>query len=153
MLAFVASLLLTFASSSLADDRIVNLPGWNGTQAMYAGYINVNVSHGRNLFYWLVEAQESPATAPLVLWTNGGEPFRFVGEEKINKKRVSISNALPTPQTPTRILDTLVLPPLLHLCIVFESYLNLKALVALASLGVCLASLAPSFPTLMALCH
>ena len=65
-------LLLLLVTSSLADDRITNLPGWNGTQAMYAGYINVNISHGRNLFYWLVEAQEDPSSAPLVLWTNGG---------------------------------------------------------------------------------
>ena len=41
------------------------------SQDMYAGYINVNVSHGRNLFYWLVESAGSPATDPLVLWTNG----------------------------------------------------------------------------------
>jgi serine carboxypeptidase-like clade 2 len=63
---------------------------------MYAGYINVNVSHGRNLFYWLVEsastdpskdplgsffaAQQTlkpslippPPSPPKVLWTNGG---------------------------------------------------------------------------------
>jgi hypothetical protein len=36
---------------------------------MYAGYINVNVSHGRNLFYWLVESAGSPDTDPLVLWS------------------------------------------------------------------------------------
>jgi len=39
---------------------------------MYAGYITVNVSHERNLFFWLVESVESPSTAPLMLWTNGG---------------------------------------------------------------------------------
>jgi hypothetical protein len=38
---------------------------------MYSGYINVNASHGRNLFYWLVESANSPSTDPLVLWTNG----------------------------------------------------------------------------------
>lgn len=73
MLTFAASFLLSFVSVALADDRIVNLPGWNGTQNMWAGYINVNVSHGRNLYYWLVEAQINPDTAPLVLWTNGGD--------------------------------------------------------------------------------
>ena len=38
---------------------------------MYAGYVNVDapgVPHGKNLFYWLVEAAVSPDTAPLVLW-------------------------------------------------------------------------------------
>jgi serine carboxypeptidase-like clade 1 len=39
---------------------------------MYAGYVDVNVSHGRNLFYWMVESAGNPDTDPLVLWTNGG---------------------------------------------------------------------------------
>ncbi len=43
---------------------------------MYAGYINVNQTTGRNLFYWLVESAGSPSTDPLVLWTNGGESAR-----------------------------------------------------------------------------
>ena len=65
--------LLLLASSASADDRITNLPGWSGPQAMYAGYITVNASHGRNLFYWLVESASSdPSKDPLVLWTNGG---------------------------------------------------------------------------------
>ncbi len=54
-----------------ADDTITSLPGWSGAQKMWAGYVNVNASHGRNLFYWLVESANSPATAPLVFWTNG----------------------------------------------------------------------------------
>lgn len=54
------------------SQRIINLPGWNGTQEMYAGYINVNASHGRNLFYWLVESAGNPDTDPLVLWVRGG---------------------------------------------------------------------------------
>ena len=63
-----------FALSAVADDRIIpgSLPGWDGTQEMYSGYINVNVSHGRNLFYWLVESAGNPSTDPLILWTNGG---------------------------------------------------------------------------------
>lgn len=59
-----------FAAAALAaaraDDSITSLPGWNGAQKMYAGYVNVNASHGRNLFYWLVESAGSPATDPLV---------------------------------------------------------------------------------------
>jgi len=55
-----------------ADDKITNLPGWNGTFNQYAGYVTVDESHGRNLFYWFVEAQTNPETAPLVLWLNGG---------------------------------------------------------------------------------
>ena len=71
-------LFLLLAASACADDRIVNLPGGSPpppAQAMFSGYINVNASHGRNLFYWLVEsASADPEGDPLVLWTNGGAP-------------------------------------------------------------------------------
>lgn len=58
-----------FLSGARADDLITNLPGWNGQQKMYAGYVNVNASHGRQLFYWYVESAGNPSTDPLVLWT------------------------------------------------------------------------------------
>jgi serine carboxypeptidase-like clade II len=35
---------------------------------MYSGYVTVDESAGRALFYWLQEVQP----APLVLWLNGG---------------------------------------------------------------------------------
>eukprot|EP00250_Pteridium_aquilinum_P017943 c23855_g1_i1 orf=891-2321(+) len=39
----------------------------------YAGYITVNASAGRALFYWLNEADTHNASAkPLILWLNGG---------------------------------------------------------------------------------
>lgn len=39
----------------------------------YSGYITVNASAGRALFYWFVEADSSnPDTKPLILWLNGG---------------------------------------------------------------------------------
>lgn len=40
---------------------------------MYSGYINVNATFGRNIFYWLIPATDvNPATAPLVFWYQGG---------------------------------------------------------------------------------
>lgn len=33
---------------------------------MFAGYINIDVTNGRRIFYWFMEAQEDPASAPLV---------------------------------------------------------------------------------------
>jgi len=39
---------------------------------MYAGYITVNESSGKNLFYWLVQSQHSPSSDPLILWLQGG---------------------------------------------------------------------------------
>jgi len=67
-----ASLVLAALAAAHADDRILSLPGWTMDQAMFSGYVNVNASHGRNLFYWLVESAGAPSTDPLVFWTNGG---------------------------------------------------------------------------------
>nr|KYP68419.1 Serine carboxypeptidase-like 35 [Cajanus cajan] len=38
----------------------------------YAGYITVNKTHGRALFYWFFEATHTPQQQPLLLWLNGG---------------------------------------------------------------------------------
>ena len=63
-------------------DRVYELPGQpHGTLSLvqYAGYVTVNQSAGRALFYWLVEATSfhnrdnlHHNTSPLVLWLNGG---------------------------------------------------------------------------------
>ncbi|GMT02878.1 hypothetical protein PENTCL1PPCAC_25052, partial [Pristionchus entomophagus] len=54
------------------NDKIDVLPGltfdFNGNQ--FSGYLNAG--GGDYLFYWLVEAETSPETAPLILWLNGG---------------------------------------------------------------------------------
>eukprot|EP01136_Pigoraptor_vietnamica_P004881 Opistho-1_new@35718 len=57
-----------------ASDEITSLPGLTNKLAFrqYAGYVSVDDAHGRNLFYWFTEAETNPATAPLVLWLNGG---------------------------------------------------------------------------------
>jgi len=50
---------------------------------MYAGYINVDKTNNRNLYYWFVESQGNPATDPVILWLNGGgtpwEHWELVG--------------------------------------------------------------------------
>merc|ERR550539_2160935 len=53
------------------SDQITNLPGLpsNYTANQFSGYIKVT---NGEIFYWYVEAQEAPATAPVVWWTNGG---------------------------------------------------------------------------------
>lgn len=54
-------------------DRVVALPGQPIVGFKhYAGYVNVNVSHGRELFYWFFEAVDTPHQKPVVLWLNGG---------------------------------------------------------------------------------
>lgn len=45
----------------------------------YTGYINVDVKHDSNLFYWIVESQNNPATDPFVVWLNGGPGASSMG--------------------------------------------------------------------------
>ncbi|MBA0814983.1 hypothetical protein Gohar_020770 [Gossypium harknessii] len=54
-------------------DRVVELPGQPAVDfKQYAGYVTVNESHGRALFYWFFEATSKPEKKPLLLWLNGG---------------------------------------------------------------------------------
>ena len=65
--------------STLAADEsqlVTNLPGQPaGKFKQYAGYVTVNESHGRALFYWFYESESPNATnRPLVLiWLNEGD--------------------------------------------------------------------------------
>merc|ERR1719242_166589 len=53
------------------QDKITDLPGLPAayTANQFSGY--VNISNGE-VFYWYVEAQNNPSTAPIIWWTNGG---------------------------------------------------------------------------------
>ncbi|KAJ9552439.1 hypothetical protein OSB04_016484 [Centaurea solstitialis] len=55
-------------------DKISTLPGQpEGVDFdQYSGYVTVNQSAGRALFYYFVESPTDPSTKPLVLWLNGG---------------------------------------------------------------------------------
>lgn len=57
-----------------AHQEITSLPGLTAKLnfKQYAGYITVDESHGRELFYWFVESQNKPESDPVVLWLNGG---------------------------------------------------------------------------------
>lgn len=55
------------------DDLVTNLPGQPAVDfCHYAGYVTVNETNGRSLFYWFYEAMSHPDQKPLVLWLNGG---------------------------------------------------------------------------------
>jgi hypothetical protein len=63
----------SLAAAQQAADRVERLPGQPPVGfAQYAGYVTVNETHGRALFYWFLEATANANKKPLVLWLNGG---------------------------------------------------------------------------------
>lgn len=81
-------------------DLVVNLPGQPDVSfAHYAGYVTVNESHGRALFYWFFEATSNASSKPLVLWLNGGPgcssvaygQFEELGPFRVNSDGASLS--------------------------------------------------------------
>ncbi|KAH7521191.1 hypothetical protein FEM48_Zijuj07G0007200 [Ziziphus jujuba var. spinosa] len=61
-------------------DRVVGLPGQPPVNFKhYAGYVTVNQTHGRALFYWFFEAINQPQDKPLILWLNGGPGCSSIG--------------------------------------------------------------------------
>ena len=73
MLRFACFVATVVATAATADDFITNLPGAEGMDLpnMYSGYLDLPNTE-KHVFYWYVEAEESPDTAPVALWTNGG---------------------------------------------------------------------------------
>ncbi|XP_010475997.1 PREDICTED: serine carboxypeptidase-like 31 [Camelina sativa] len=62
------------------QDLVTNLPGQPDVSFRhYAGYVPVDESNGRAMFYWFFEAMDLPKEKPLVLWLNGGPGCSSVG--------------------------------------------------------------------------
>ncbi|WVZ21500.1 hypothetical protein V8G54_008822 [Vigna mungo] len=63
-----------------SEDLIERLPGQpNVGFKQYAGYVDVDVKHGRSLFYYFVEAEKDHEKKPLTLWLNGGPGCSSIG--------------------------------------------------------------------------
>lgn len=59
-------------------DEIKKLPGQPLVKfKQYGGYVTVNKSAGRALFYYFVEAHKNSKSLPLLLWLNGGTQIYF----------------------------------------------------------------------------
>ncbi|KAK7256190.1 hypothetical protein RIF29_29628 [Crotalaria pallida] len=71
---FIISLSFVLIHSAPESSLIKQVPGFNGTipSKHYAGYVTVDESHGRNLYYYFVESEGTPSKDPVVLWLNGG---------------------------------------------------------------------------------
>lgn len=92
-------ILLPYSSCSRdeqAKDRISHLPGEPNDVSFshFSGYITVNESAGRALFYWLTESlpSQNPELKPLVLWLNGGpgcSSLAFGAAEEIGPFRIN----------------------------------------------------------------
>ncbi|BAS84477.1 Os03g0386700, partial [Oryza sativa Japonica Group] len=63
-------------------DKVSELPGQPGRAGFdqYAGYVTVNATSGKALFYYFAEATDDPSTKPLVLWLNGGPGCSSLGD-------------------------------------------------------------------------
>ncbi|XP_058223495.1 serine carboxypeptidase 1-like [Rhododendron vialii] len=66
---------------TMEGDKIDFLPGQpEGVDFdQYAGYVTVNQTAGRALFYYFVESPNNSSTNPLVLWLNGGPGCSSLG--------------------------------------------------------------------------
>jgi carboxypeptidase C (cathepsin A) len=81
-----ATLLVGSALSLPTPAEVMELPGFGTPQTkQFAGQFNVNSTCGANLFFWMVESEIAPATAPTVIWFNGGPgSSSFIGFFKEN---------------------------------------------------------------------
>ncbi|CAK9233804.1 unnamed protein product [Sphagnum troendelagicum] len=64
------------------SDFVERLPGQPAVKyKQYAGYVTVNATRGRALFYWFVEADNKKAASlPVSFWFNGGPGCSSIGE-------------------------------------------------------------------------
>ncbi|KAF9624666.1 hypothetical protein IFM89_012843 [Coptis chinensis] len=54
---------LSFSKAANQNALITNLPGFNGTfpSKHYSGYVNIDESHGKNLFYYFIASERNPS--------------------------------------------------------------------------------------------
>ncbi|WCJ33313.1 serine carboxypeptidase-like 45 [Euphorbia peplus] len=79
-IAVICMSFMQISTSLKEDDKITSLPGQPPVSFnQYGGYITIDQSQNRALFYYFVEAESDPASKPLVLWLNGGPGCSSLG--------------------------------------------------------------------------
>ncbi|XP_042417405.1 serine carboxypeptidase-like 18 isoform X2 [Zingiber officinale] len=73
-LLIVSLIFLCFFSSALSSSVVTHLPGFQGPLPFYleTGYVEVDLEHGGEFFYYFIESENKPAEDPLFLWLTGG---------------------------------------------------------------------------------
>ncbi|EEF35107.1 serine carboxypeptidase-like 20 [Ricinus communis] len=77
ILCCIACFLFSFVlitHSAPQDALVIEIPGFSGAlpSKHYSGYVTIDESHGKKLFYYFVESEGNPSQDPVVLWLNGG---------------------------------------------------------------------------------
>mmetsp|Transcript_71885 Transcript_71885/g.158986 ORF Transcript_71885/g.158986 Transcript_71885/m.158986 type:complete len:451 (+) Transcript_71885:65-1417(+) len=63
------------AATATTPDAVTSLPGFGTLRdRVFAGFVEVNATYDKNLFYWFVEAASGsePRVTPTLIWMNGG---------------------------------------------------------------------------------
>ncbi|CAL1374422.1 unnamed protein product [Linum trigynum] len=80
MISATCTAILGIVESSYEADKIVKLPGQPEVSfQQYSGYVTVDETQQRKLFYYFVEAETNFTSKPLVLWLNGGPGCSSIG--------------------------------------------------------------------------
>ncbi|XP_058102547.1 serine carboxypeptidase 1-like [Magnolia sinica] len=71
---FVFLFLFPIYEAAPESALVTQIPGFNGTlpSKHYAGYVTIDESHGKNLYYYFVVSEGNLSKDPVVLWLNGG---------------------------------------------------------------------------------
>lgn len=80
-LAAAAVVAATAAHAVPSEDEITRLPGWDYElpSKWYSGYVDISSTMGMGMqsHYVFVESEGTPATDPVILWSNGGPGGAF----------------------------------------------------------------------------
>ncbi|KAL6967923.1 Serine carboxypeptidase-like 20 [Sarracenia purpurea var. burkii] len=73
--ALIYTVLSSASTNSAPDDALVTqIPGFDGVfpSKHYSGYVTIDETHGKKLYYYFVLSERNPSEDPVVLWLNGG---------------------------------------------------------------------------------